>query len=320
MGARRRRALQLCLGVAFSATGLILVARGVDWDALVDALGRADLGWILVAVAAQLVSILVNAVRWRCLYGAHAHPPVQQLFGILSAAQLGNTILPGRPGLLVRVAMAGGKGVSRATTITTLAVEKVLEGVTLLPVAALLPLILDLPSEWRQAARTGGLVCIGLLLATAAGLRWRKELVRLVDKRGGDWLSGVTRSLLEGLDAVSSRRGGWQLWMVSALYWVTVAAVNWLVMRAMGLALSLTAALILLVAIQIGVRLPSSPGSVGVFDYLGFLSLAALGVDRTPAVGTTLILHLVMYLPASLLGALYLLWTGTGVRLWVSDR
>ncbi len=320
MSRRAQRSLRFALGALFSAAGLILVLRGVDWPGLGEALRRAHPGWLLAAVAAELLSVLVNAFRWRCLYGPHGHPPVGRLFGILAVAQLGNTVLPGRPGLVLRTALAGGDGVSRATTATTLAVEKVLEGATLLFLGAVLLLAVDLPPGWRSSALVGALVLLGLLGLLASGLRWRERWLRLGARIGGGWLRDLTREVLDGLDVLRSTRAGWRLWMWSWLYWAVVASVNWLVVRAAKLPVSPLAALVLLVVLQIGVRLPSSPGNLGVFEYLGSLSLAVLGVERSPAVGTTLLLHLVMYLPASLVGAGYLLWTGAGLGLKVPER
>ena len=65
-------------------------------------------------------------------------------------------------------------------------------------------------------------------------------------------------------------------------------------------------AVLLLIALQIGVRLPSSPGSIGVFHYLCVVTLSLFGVERSVAFGYGVILHLVMYLPPSLLGLMYL--------------
>jgi uncharacterized protein (TIRG00374 family) len=320
MSRRTKRALRFALGAACSTAGLILVLRGVDWPALGEALRRARPGWLAAAVLAELLSILVNAVRWRSLYGPHHHPEVGRLFGILTVAQLGNTVLPGRPGLLLRVALAGGDGVSRATTVTTLAVEKVLEGATLLLLGALLLLSLELPPEWRSSALIGALVMLALLAILAGGLRWRDRWLGLGTRIGGEWLRRLTLELLDGLDVLRSTRAGWRLWAWSWVYWAVLAIVNWLVVGAMGLSVSPLAALVLLVVLQFGVRVPSSPGNIGVFDYLGVISLALQGVEKSPAVGTTLLLHLVLYLPPSLVGAVYLLWTGTGLRLKVQER
>ena len=97
------------------------------------------------------------------------------------------------------------------------------------------------------------------------------------------------------------------------MYWALVVAVIALGIRAVGLKLPPAGILLLLFMLQLGVRLPSSPGNLGVFEFLGVLSLSIFGVDKTSALGAMLVLHLVFYLPSSLVGVGYLLWTSTGL-------
>jgi uncharacterized protein (TIRG00374 family) len=301
--------------MALSAAGLVLVFRGLDWSALGAVLRQVRPGCLLAAVLVEILSILVNAVRWRWLFWPHYRPRVGKLFGTLTVAQLANTVLPGRLGLLLRVVLMGrgDNRVSRATTFTTLAVEKVLEGVTLLPLGVLLLLLLDLPEWLRTSAVAGGSLLLGFLVVLGVGLRWRVPFLDKVASFWGGRFSSVARALLDGLDSLRSTRVGGRLWLWSWIYWGLVALVNWLVIQATGLSVPPIAALVLLFVLQIGVRLPSSPGAIGVFDYLGVVSLAVFGVEKTPALGVTLLLHLVFYLPPSLLGVGRLLWMSAGL-------
>jgi uncharacterized membrane protein YbhN (UPF0104 family) len=74
------------------------------------------------------------------------------------------------------------------------------------------------------------------------------------------------------------------------------------------------APVVILVVSQVGVRLPSSPGSIGVLHYLSVLALALFGVDKSTALSYGIILHLVIYLPASLFGLLFLAKSGYSLR------
>ena len=49
--------------------------------------------------------------------------------------------------------------------------------------------------------------------------------------------------------------------------------------------------------------LPSTPGYVGTFDAPGIAILTAYGVDPAVATGYTLVLHVALWLPITLLGA-----------------
>ena len=72
-----------------------------------------------------------------------------------------------------------------------------------------------------------------------------------------------------------------------------------------GLALGavMAAALIVLVALQVGTAVPSSPGRIGVFEYICVLSLAPFGVEREMALAYGLVLHAVAYGPPLVVGA-----------------
>jgi uncharacterized membrane protein YbhN (UPF0104 family) len=297
-----------------SIAALFLALSGIDWHALGMLLRQVHLGWLLMAVAVQMLTIGVNAVRWRWLFWPHYSPRVAWLFGILNAAQLANAVLPGRLGLLVRVLLVGERGqISRATALTTLAVEKVLEGVTLLFVGIPLFLTLELPQWLRLATILSSVALMSFLVIMGISLRWRESLLTWMSTWTAGWLSGGTRALLDGLDSLRSHHVAWRLLGWSAVYWALVAVVTALVMRAVGLQVATVAILLLLFVLQLGVRLPSSPGNVGVFEFLGVLSLSIFGVDKTSALGAMLVLHLVFYLPASLVGVGYLLWTSTGL-------
>jgi uncharacterized membrane protein YbhN (UPF0104 family) len=205
----------------------------------------------------------------------------------------------------------GGK-VSRATALATLAVEKLLEGITLLPIGIVLFLMLDLPAWLRLPAILSAGLLLALSLAVGGGLRWREPLLDLLSRWTTGWPLRMSQALLDGLDSLRSYRAVWRLWGLSLVYWAAVMAVIGLVMRAVGLSVPFAALLLLLFVLQIGVRLPASPGSIGVFEYLGVVTLSVFGVDKSAALGAMLVLHVVFYLPPSLLGVGYLMWTSTG--------
>jgi uncharacterized protein (TIRG00374 family) len=134
---------------------------------------------------------------------------------------------------------------------------------------------------------------------TAAG--WLEVLLRRWPR-----LLNLANSALSALDIWRSGQTvlvvlGW-----SALIWVITVLLNQLLLWSLGIQVPAVVAVLLLIALQIGVRLPSSPGSIGVFHYLCVVTLSLFGVERSVAFSYGVILHLVMYLPPSLLGLVYL--------------
>ena len=52
--------------------------------------------------------------------------------------------------------------------------------------------------------------------------------------------------------------------------------------------------------------IPSSPGYVGTFDYFAILGLTAFGAQRAAATAFAVVVHVVLWLPVTLVGAAFL--------------
>lgn len=325
--------IQLLVGVLLSGAGLIVVLRGVDWQTLARVLQNINLAWFLLSIVVQLITLWVGALRWRWIFWPHPHPPVAELYGVMGVAQLANLALPGKLGFPLRAVILGRKGrndpnaeiTPRVYTIplvfSTLLVEKVLEGVTLLVIAVLF--FLWSPSglavefqSWTGPMAASGVVLLGILAVMvwlAGAARFRDSILERLDKHLPAFIVRLIRSFLMGLDSLRSGSSlGW-MWGLALLYWGMIILINISIVRSVDPQIPWAASVLLLVILQIGVRIPSAPGNLGVFDYLGVLALAVFNVDKSVALGITLLLHLVYFLPPALVGVGYLLWTGTGL-------
>jgi len=58
--------------------------------------------------------------------------------------------------------------------------------------------------------------------------------------------------------------------------------------------------------VNLATTIPSAPGYVGTFDAPGIALLTAYNVERALAAGYTLVLHVALWVPITLLGAYYL--------------
>lgn len=118
------------------AVGLIVLG-GHDLD-LRDAaltLQRADAKWVLAATLTTTLHMVAKAARWRKLLAGNADRlSLLDLIRVLLIGQMLNTLIPLRIGDVARVFLLGSRGVSRAYTAGTIAMEK---GVDLLSYGAL---------------------------------------------------------------------------------------------------------------------------------------------------------------------------------------
>ncbi len=83
------------------------------------------------------------------------------------------------------------------------------------------------------------------------------------------------------------------------------ALLNYALFFAFSLALPFSAALFLLLTLQVGITLPSIPGKLGVFQYITILALSAFAVGKDLALSYSLVLYLVAFSPHILFGAIF---------------
>ncbi len=120
----------------------------------------------------------------------------------------------------------------------------------------------------------------------------------------------VVRDAVEQLAEPIGRRR-LALWAgLSVLAWMVWATGAVLVARALGIELTLLEGMFVAAVMNLGVAIPSSPGFVGTYEWLGVASLGLLDVPATDALAFAILLHAAWYAPTTLGGGAALAFRG----------
>jgi len=226
-----------------------------------------------------------------------------------------NSFLPARLGDFARAYLMGeAEADSKVYVLGTVAVEKVADLLFLLFSLMVLLSQMALP-EWLAGSARGMALVLAILVPCFVLLAWQRDFIlrmvertsRFVPSAWREWLVRQTRYGLASLDVVRRPRLLIGLFGWSLIVWILSALTNYLVFVALELALPVWASLLLLVVLQVGTAVPSSPGRIGVFQYLVILTLSIFAVDKNVALGYSVVLYLVIYVPIVLIGG-YCLW------------
>jgi uncharacterized membrane protein YbhN (UPF0104 family) len=311
------------LGALISLVSLYLALRDVDFGEVGSAMRAADYRLVGLALASVAVNQLGRALRWRVLLGA-SRPTARQtdipLFDLLVAllsAQLLNTVYPARVGDLSRAYVIGGKGPGRVFTLGTILLEKLLDTLAYGGLFLVLLFALPLPgwvgsSVSTFAAATALVTLVVVILAYRPG--WFLALSGWVFARSpGHFGQLALAHLKDGMDSLSTLRSPSGLarslfW--TAVIWATAVLNNYLILQAFQLHLPWMAPFLVLMVLQIGISLPSTPGSIGIFEYGCILALSLFSVERADALSYGFVLHAVVFLPVVILGFLAFLYLG----------
>jgi hypothetical protein len=226
---------------------------------------------------------------------------------------MGNNLLPLRAGELVRIYVASRHGPRFWTTLATVVVERVLDGLAVGLIVAGLLLIVPVPGElrWPILLFLGfELIAVLILAAIAAAPGACRVLIETLFHRVG-WLErrllGLLGTMTEGLRGLRAPGHRVPIILSSVGVWFFFALSVWAALHAAHLDLPLVAAFTVLAFLGLGVSLPSSPGFVGIVQAATVLALALFAVPRPEALSFSLLLHASQFVPVTVAGLCVLL-------------
>jgi uncharacterized protein (TIRG00374 family) len=128
----------------------------------------------------------------------------------------------------------------------------------------------------------------------------------LMPGRLHEQITHVMHRFLDGLESLRSPFNVLMVFFTSVLIWLLETGKYWFVMHAFDFSVSFFALMLMNGIVNLATTIPSAPGYIGTFDAPGIAVLTAYGVDQSIAAGYTLVLHVALWLPITLLGAYFL--------------
>ncbi len=310
----RRSLLRGGLGIAISVVSLYLVIRQVDLGAVGRVLGSAAPGWVAGVTACIAIDVVCRTVRWQGLLAPIQRVRFVPVLGYLLVGYLANNVLPARLGELVRSHYLGDReNMSRATTLGTIVVERVVDTAVLVAIASAAILVLNVRGVVASAVLVGlgitGLLIVGLAAAlvahrlpyadraVAAVERWPTVISLAGRLRGGLAVAGRPRTVAVAV--------GWSVVAWSATV-VGFAAAG----HAVGVELTWGQAALLAAGVSLATAIPAGPGYLGTFELAAVQIAAVFGVGSDPAVALAVLVHAVILVLTSAGGAVALLLLG----------
>ena len=295
-----RRALTL-LVAAVSLGLLAYFAVHFPWAGTARVLARASVPWLLVAAAANLLSLAAKGYAWRNLLQHYARPRAADAVSATIVGAAVGALGPSVAGEAARLRFIVGRGgVTVGGGLSAIVAARLLEAVALLAVLSLTGVLLP-PTAWTLPLRAAA-----PLLLAAVVIISRPPVVRRIVAH----LPAGPRAVLERRAAVLNARGTLGALALSVLNWL----LQWAAYAAAALAAALPHALVLgllaLVIANVGGAARLTPGNIGVLQVSFALAAAPLRVDAPGAVAASLLLQAVQVLPVLAAGAIIMASAG----------
>lgn len=324
-----RRLLITGIGIAVTLGLLYWVLRGTSFSDVAGHLKAARPGPLILAVILATASFPVRTIRWRILLRTADGGPVSwsALWHATAMGFMANNTLPFRLGEVVRSFAASRLGgVPLATALSSIAVERALDALTLVALLGVALFRAGLPANTEVmgarldvvAVRAGGFCAVifaGALFVVLFPIAAERMVRALIPfRRLADRVVGLIENLRQGFGVLRSpsRLGAAVFW--SLFHWLLTGASFYAAFGAFGIQVDFAGALLLQSLLAFGIAAPSTPGYFGIFELVTAAALALFGVPAAIGVAYGITYHVATFLPITLLGLWSLARTGLSMR------
>jgi hypothetical protein len=331
------------LGVIVSAAFLaIFIVWFVDFNTIIEVLSGANYLYLAPSLVFYFLAVWFRSARWKFLLRPLIGKPQRSIYAVVVVGYMANNLIPIRIGEVVRAYyLSLREACSAPAAFGTVAVERATDVLALLfflAVAGLMGTVgveravgdisSDVPGGAPVLALVAllpffGVLSVVVVISSASSNTVLGLLNRLMFMLGRGIrasLLGIAERLLEGLTVVSSPRDLAKVFAWSLLVWASEAIMYYLI--AVGFDLRpvfdsqvefIAAILVFTSAANLAGVLPSTAGSWGPFDFFGAAALVALGVGQEVAAAYALTVHVALWLPPTIIGAVLLVLDGNSL-------
>jgi uncharacterized protein (TIRG00374 family) len=313
------------IGILISAFFLYLAFRKTDWGQTWLMVKHADFIYLLMALPLLLLAFVLRAIRWKYLLHPTARLGFNALFGPMMIGFMALNILPLRLGEFIRAWILGRQeGISKSQVFATIVVERVFDGLTIMSFLVIVLFALTLEGNIMAWVKAFSYLALAIYIGAIVFLilvRFSTGFIVGVVRRLLGWAptleekaEGMIRSFAEGLDAVRDPRLFAWISFYSIIIWLSYVAFYYVTMFGfqspegfnIGREVGFAGGMFVLVAIALGIMIPSSPGFVGTYELACITALTAMGVANSLAESYAIVTHAINFIPVTLIGIVYL--------------
>lgn len=302
------------IGIGFSAFFMYMALRQVNWREAFNVVTQSDVTLICLGLLFAVLTYLLFALRWRVLLMESDSLPISTTFAYIMIGYLANTVLPLRLGDVTRAALLGRKRhISGSLVLGSIVLERLLDICVILVLALSLSLVVVFIPLVRYSIMMFAGAALGALAMLLILTRYEERLMSLtprlpsfIPRQLVAYLIGWVTRFAQGTQALRHRR---QLVTAIGLSWLAwISAGCWSIchVAAFHLATPWYAGLFVLVVVNLGAAIPSSPGAIGVYHSLAMLALSVWVADKNATAAYALVTHAINIMLIVALGSLSL--------------
>jgi uncharacterized protein (TIRG00374 family) len=306
----KKRSLWIsAISFLLAAILLFFALRGIDWAGFVNTIRTGQYEILLLVIPIGSLNYFFRAFRWKVLLHANNKLSTITVFWANMVGYLGNAFLPARTGEILRSAYLGKESqLGISYVLATALVERVIDMLALILIGSLSLVQQDyLSANFITAIKTmSGVAILGFAFIVILPFQEERVLrlwtvIPIPEKVSRKISEQISRFLL-GMRSLQNFRRIFKFILLTGVIWLVDGCSAVLGARVISKSLDLGQALILLSALGLSSAIPSTPGYLGVYQFVAVNVLRPFDFSSAEAISYILIVQIVNYLIVSFWG------------------
>jgi len=318
---------KIIIGSFISAICIYLLVKIVDnFDETISSLNSISIRYITIGVGIYFLSLFLRTLRWKILLESRIKIDYKSLYKVIVAGYMFNNILPARLGEIARIYHLNLiKNVNKSFALGTVLSERITDVLALM--IFLIIGFIYIPNDVVANLATNSETSITIIYTSVIFLLILILIFILLIITGfWKYILAVLTKLFEKLTfgkfnslllVESFTRGVFSIKSYDLFKIITLAIGLWAIEFSMFFFIALQfnmdidnlfiAILFFGILSNLAGIIPSTSGGWGPFELVGTITLTSFGVSSGVAMAFTILVHLILWLPISIIGILIFL-------------
>jgi uncharacterized protein (TIRG00374 family) len=306
---RRGSPWVMIFSLALASLLLYLTLRELDWNTFWNTVRGGHYEILLLTIPISSLNYFIRAFRWNVFLSSGRKIPLVSVFWANMVGYMGNAYLPARAGELLRSVFLGkSSGLGASFVLATALTERLMDVVALVLFGSIFMLFqFSLSPLLVSAVYAMALVgFIGLVVIIAAPTQEKlilKVLGRLpLPEKISHVISEQVSNFLVGMRSLRNGHRLQTFIFLTCIIWLIDGVANVIGVRIISGSLNLGQSLFLLAALGLSSAIPSTPGYVGVYQFVAVNVLVPFGFSQADALAYILISQIINYVVVTFWG------------------
>jgi glycosyltransferase 2 family protein len=302
---------------SFLIIGIIFyfILRGVNIEIIWKTL--LNINWVLFLVLCvfNIVSVIINAIRWQILLKPIKHVSFFSSFNATVIGYMFNNIIPFHLGELVRsFVIERDEEIKLISGLTTIFIEKIFDVIVLFIFTVVFLFFSDINSSIKYSIIFIGIISSILLIFLY--IFSHKKSISFVIKKVKSLIPGIVKNklsgqieyFLQGFRVFEKNQQIKYIFLLSIVRWVQIALMIFIILKFININVDTVLGPILITILTVFATLiPSIPGYWGSIELAFIFGLSMWNVSKNDAFACSLIFHIPQYLSITLVGIIFLI-------------